>query len=242
MFRVWRLFRAFRALASRHIVASWRIAVVLGVGFIFALAQAMPARAGDTRIVADFETGSSPWETKEFKGTTDYHIISEAGSKVLEAHSRDAASGIVFKIEYSLEEYPILSWRWKIEQVLANGDARHKAGDDYAARIYVVFPHWFFPKTRSINYIWANKLPKGESIANPFTSNAMMLALQSGNQQAGVWVTERRNVGDDYRRLFGETPPDVGAIAIMTDTDNSHSEARAWFDDLRIERADSGAQ
>ncbi|MFT6914459.1 MAG: hypothetical protein ACJAWL_000755 [Motiliproteus sp.] len=198
-------------------------------------AQPATQTTAEVILISDFEPGSRVWKTKSFQGLTQYTLVDEGGSKVLAAHSQDAASGVFFEIEYSLEDFPILSWRWKIERTLAKGDARTKAGDDYAARIYVVFPHWFYPKTRSINYIWANKLPKGESIANPFTANAMMLALQSGDEQAGVWITERRDVRADYRRLFGEEPAAVGAIAIMTDTDNSHSEARAWFDDLRIE-------
>lgn len=198
-------------------------------------AQSSSQPAANVITISDFEPGSRSWKTKTFKGLTRYSLVEEGGSWVLAADSKDSASGVFFEIEYSLEDFPILSWRWKIERTLAKGDAHTKAGDDYAARIYVVFPHWFFPKTRSINYIWANKLPKGESIANPFTANAMMLALESGDEQAGVWISERRDVRADYLRLFGEEPSAVGAIAIMTDTDNSHSEARAWFDDLRIE-------
>lgn len=207
----------------------------LVVGLLFFLAASAAVQAADPIIISDFEAGSRAWKSKVFKGLTRYSIVDDQGSRVLEAQSQDSASGVFFEIEYSLNDFPFLSWRWKIEKSLPQGDARFKEGDDYAARIYVVFPHWFFPKTRSINYIWANKLPKGESIANPFTANAMMLAVQSGDQQAGIWITERRDVRADYRRLFGEEPSEVGGIAIMTDTDNSHSQARAWFDDLRIE-------
>lgn len=222
-------------LLSKALLKKVFATAILSLGCFAMLANAAVEPAADSRIISDFEAGSRAWEVKAFKGLTQYSLVDDGGSRVLYAESRDAASGIVFKLEYSLKDFPILSWRWKIERTLERGDARHKAGDDYAARIYVVFPHWFFPKTKSINYIWANKLAKGESIANPFTANAMMLALQSGDAQAGVWITERRDVRADYLRLFGEEPPDVGAIAIMTDTDNSHSEARAWFDDLRIE-------
>ncbi len=198
--------------------------------------------ADDTITIADFETSSTDPQSalsnskiREFQGQTRYRIVNEGQNRVLEATSNNSASGLIFEKAYSLDDYPILSWRWKIQHTVQNGDARHKAGDDYAARIYVIFPHWFFPKTRSINYIWANKLAKDSHIKNPFTANAIMLALQSGETRAGTWVSERRNVKDDYRRLFGEEPPAVGAIAIMTDTDNTHSQAKAWFDDLRIE-------
>ena len=121
-----------------------------------------------------------------------------------------------------------------MENTLVKGDASKKAGDDYPARIYVVFPHWFFPKTRSINYIWANKLPQGTMVPNPFTANAVMIAVETGDDHVGTWMLESRNVQADYRAIFGEAPPLVGAIAIMTDTDNTGGAAVAWYDDVRF--------
>ena len=45
---------------------------------------------------------------------------------------------------------------------------------------------------------------------------------------------DRQKDQEDYRRIFGEEPPMVGAIAIMTDTDNTQQSAVAWYDDIRI--------
>ena len=193
--------------------------------------------AGDVRIIDDFEHGLAPgWTAKSFKGETLYRVVAEDGNHVLAADSRDSASGLVYKIDYDPKNWPILTWRWKVEKVLSAGDAHTKAGDDYPARIYVVFPHWFFPLTKSLNYIWANKLPAGDMVPNPFTANAMMIAVESGAAKAGQWVTERRNIVEDYRRAFGSDPPMVGAIALMTDTDNTGAAVRAWYDDIRLEK------
>jgi len=189
-------------------------------------------------VIDDFENGLlAGWKEKSFMGKTVYRVVpdAETGGHCLRAESRGTASGLVFRREYDLRDYPILSWRWKIAATIAGGDETRKAGDDYAARVYVIFPHWFFPKTRSINYIWANRLPQGEYLPNSFSGNAVMLAVQSGNVNAGRWMTERRNVYEDYKRLFGEEPPKVGAIAVMTDTDNTGEEATACYDDIRIE-------
>jgi hypothetical protein len=212
----------------------------LKIFLLFAgLAVAVAAGAAERSVVIDdFEDDLRPeWEVKEFKGRTVYLVAhDDDGSHVLKAESRDAASGLIFKMKYSLRDYPILAWRWKVTNILDKGDETKKEGDDYPARVYVVFPHWFFPKTKSINYIWANKLPKGQHVPNPFTGNAVMVAVQSGRENVGRWISERRNVYEDYRRLFGEEPPMVGAIAIMTDTDNTGGSATAWYDDIRIER------
>ncbi|HAD05097.1 MAG: hypothetical protein A2091_04265 [Desulfuromonadales bacterium GWD2_61_12] len=195
-----------------------------------------PAHAAP-RVIDDFETGLAPgWTVKEFKGLTTYAVVADGGGKVLRAESRGTASGLVYAIDYAPADYPVLAWRWKVANIIPQGDETVKSGDDYAARVYVVFPHWLFFKTRSINYIWANKLPKEAFLPNAFTGNAVMLAVESGPGRVGEWIGERRNIVDDYRRFFGEEPPAVGAIAIMTDTDQTGSTATAWFDDIRIEQ------
>ena len=194
----------------------------------------LPARA-ESLLLEDFEQGLGPqWTEKSFKGHTVYSVVADGGGRVLRAESRNAASGLVLEKAFDLKRYPRLAWRWKVENILQKGDERSKAGDDYAARVYVIFPHWFAPKTRSINYIWANKLPKGEFVPNPFFSNAVMLAVRSGPERVGEWLSEERDVAADYRRIFGEPPPLAGAVAIMTDTDNTGGAAVAYYDDLRL--------
>ncbi len=191
------------------------------------------------RFIDDFEKGLRPvWQVKEFKGRTDYRVVREATGNVLQAESHGVASALILKQQIDLQKFPVLSWRWKVQNVLAKGDARSKAGDDYAARVYVIFPHWFFPKTRAINYIWANKLPPGTVVPNSFTSRAIMIALESGDEHAGKWMIESRNVYADYRAIFGEEPPLAGAIAVMTDSDNTGGSALAWYDDIQLKEAE----
>jgi len=188
-------------------------------------------------LIDDFESGLGPrWERKDFKGKTQYTVVEMSGNHCLKAESHAAASGLIHKIQYDLKDYPFLTWRWRVENVLDKGDARTREGDDYAARLYVIFPHWIPMLTRSINYIWANKLPQGERTPNPYYSKAMMIAVESGPLKCGRWVSERRDVYEDYRKCFGEAPPQVGAIAIMTDTDNTGESATAYYDDIRIEK------
>jgi len=193
--------------------------------------------AADVIELGSFSTsGLSGWYEKSFQGTTEYRIVEEEGQKVLFARSENAASGLVLDTDYDPQQFPVLSWRWKISDTISKGDSRSKAGDDYAARIYVVFSHWFFPKTKTLNYIWANQLPKNSSQLSAYTSNDMMIAVESGSAKAGEWVTVQRNLLDDYRKAFGEEPPNVGAIAIMTDTDNTGETAVAWYGDIKALR------
>ena len=205
---------------------------------LIALAILLPRHtlAADQILIDDFEKGlNTHWTTKSFEGETRYSVVTDGDGHVLQAQSEASASGLVYEIDFDPVEHPILSWRWKITGTVKKGNENTKAGDDYAARIYVIFPHWFFPKTRTLNYIWANHLPENEILPNAYTGNAMMLAASSGEARAGEWVEVRRNLIADYRRAFGEDPPEAGAIAIMTDTDNTGEKAMAWYDDIRLE-------
>jgi hypothetical protein len=46
---------------------------------------------------------------------------------------------------------------------------------------------------------------------------------------------------DDYRTAFGDDPPPVNSIAIMTDTDNTDGEATAYYGDIVFRAADTSA-
>ena len=191
--------------------------------------------AGAARVIDDFASGISPvWEAKVFNGKTLYKAVREDGVPAVMAQARGTASGLFYKIKYDPKKTPWLTWKWKVDHVLKKGDARTKKGDDYAARVYVVFPSLLFWRTKAINYIWANRLPKGAAVPNRYTANAMMVAVESGPVNTGRWITEKRNILADYRRLFKEDPPKVGAIAIMTDTDTTGEEATAWYGAISI--------
>ncbi|MEN8141997.1 MAG: DUF3047 domain-containing protein [Thermodesulfobacteriota bacterium] len=190
------------------------------------------------RIIDDFKGGLKPdWEAKKFKGETSYKTVTDEGIPCLRAEARGSASGLFYKIEYEPEQNPILSWKWKVDNIVEKGDARSKAGDDYAARIYVVFPSMFFWRTKAINYIWANKLPVGEALNSSYTANDIMVAVDSGAANTGKWREYRRNVYEDYIRYFGSPPGKVGAIAIMTDTDNTGGTATACYGPIIIDKA-----
>lgn len=173
-------------------------------------------------IINDFKGGLAPgWQEKSFKGHTRYEVTRTTDSAFIKATSSAAASGLYYKTDYNPEQFPMISWSWKIENILSSGDAHHKQGDDYPARIYVVFPSFFFWQTKVLNYIWANKLPKGEAVPNPYTATAIMIAVESGPDRANKWQNASRNIYRDYIRYFGRKPGKVAAIAIMTDTDNT---------------------
>ena len=203
--------------------------------FVAALVLIGVALAADQRVVVGaFSNGDlSGWEPKKFQGLTDYRLVQDHGRQALRAESRAAASGLYQRVRIDLDQTPYLHWSWKIERVVGAADETVRSGDDYAARVYVVFSGGvFFWSTRALNYVWASQQSSGATWPNAFTANAHMLALRSGNDQAGKWVSERRDVRADYRRLFGTDVRYVDAVALMTDTDNTGAAAIAYYGDI----------
>jgi hypothetical protein len=197
-------------------------------------AVAVTLHAEEIAIGKFASEGLAGWENKYFEGETDYSLVMENGRRVVKAHSNTSASGLIKKVKLDPKRFRYLKWSWKVAGIIPKGDERTKSGDDYAARVYVVFPGRFFWQTKAINYIWANRLPKGESIPNAYTSNTQMVAVESGPGRVGQWLTEERDILADCRRLFGDEPTEIGAIAIMTDTDNTGAEAIAWYGDITL--------
>lgn len=182
-----------------------------------------------------FSRGSlDAWETESFVGHTRYRLEADpAHGSVLRANSQASASGLFRRISPDLARTPWLHWSWKVDSLLGNADERSKDGDDYPARIYVVFSGGLlFWNTRAINYVWSGNQAVGTEWPNAYTANARMIAVQSGAEHLGQWQKEVRDVRADYRRLFAEEPGRVSAVALMTDTDNTGRSVQAWYGDI----------
>ena len=196
--------------------------------------SASPGHAEEIPVSRFSTEGLAGWESKSFKGVTEYRLVNENGRLVVKATSHAAASGLIRKIRFDPSKYRYVRWSWKIAHTIKGGDEKSKAGDDYAARVYVVFPGRYFWQMKAISYIWANKLIKGESVPSVYAANAGMVAVESGNEKAGQWLTEERDLFADDRRLFGTDPRKAEAIAIMTDTDNTGVSADAWYGEISL--------
>ena len=186
-------------------------------------------------LLDDYHAGLNPgWVCKAIHGDTRYSVVTEDGKACVKAESDHSASCLVYEIEYDPRKMPFVEWSWKVEKVLEKGDATKKEGNDYPARLCVVFKNWIPWQSRALNYIWANRLPVNQAVPHAHGFNSMMIAVESGGAKAGQWIKERKNVLDDYHHYFGPNPPMVSALALMTDTDNTGEKVTAWFGPVTI--------
>ncbi len=87
-----------------------------------------------------------------------------------------------------------------------------------------------------IGYVWDARAPAGTTLSHPRAPNVRIVVLQSGPARLDTWVREERNVAEDYQALFGRVPPRVGKIALMSDSNDTRSDADALFGDLVFAR------
>ncbi len=241
----------------------------MAVGVIMVLQAAVVLSAESIITVGDFSRANTgeilpqDWEPltfKKIKAHTVYGMVEDQGRTVIKAHSQASASGLIRKIAIDVKKYPMVQWRWKITQVNEKTDVTQKSGDDYPARVYVAFVYdpekagiWEkarfktarliygeYPPATVVTYIWANRVPKETRVPNPYVKEVMMIAVQSGKDKAGTWVTEERNIYQDYLDSFGHPPPMTSGVAIMTDTDNTGQTSTAFYGDIFFKSA-SGA-
>lgn len=234
-----------------------RATVLLVLGAAAGALAAGPLRLGDFTPPA--EPGAPPpgWESLTFPRVprhTRYEVVREGDGWVLRAEAEASASGLYRPLDLDPRVYRVLSWRWKIEGVLARSDPRRRDGDDYAARVYVAFrydPHaatlWQrsrygayrllygrYPPGLALNYVWESRLPVGTVLDNAYTDRAKIVVVRSGPGEAGRWVSETRDLYEDYRRIVGGEPPRIAGIALMTDTDDTGERAVAYYDAITL--------
>lgn len=229
-------------------VLAWSLAVAL-----------CPAAAGTERIVGRFDAAGTeipaPWQVIRLERSvppTTYRLVDWDGVTAIEARAHASMALLGRPVSLDLQATPVLCWRWRVDAALKSADMARRRGDDYAARVYVAFAlpadelgmgdkvglrlarMMYGDKVpdAAINYVWDNRYPVGTRRPNAYTDRAQMLVLRSGNAEAGQWVSERVDLRDDVRQVFGSTRARPVLVAVGSDTDNTGETARAGFADL----------
>ncbi len=235
---------------------------------LFLLAHAgMPfAAAGDATLVTPFSTAvpglalPPPWRFATLPGIknhTRYTLVNDGQSVVLRADAAASMASIVHPLKLDAGRFPIVSWRWKISNVLRNSDIRTRAGDDFPARVYVLFDYdtrklpviqrmklaiarkryGADVPTAALCYVWDGKAAAGTSAWSAYSDRVRMIVVEGGSGNLDRWRSEERDVAADFRAAFGEEPPEVSGVAIVSDTDNTGESATAMFGDINFRAA-----
>jgi hypothetical protein len=202
--------------------------MVLGVSSAAAEMMLVEDWSQQTVGAKSIPAGWSKYETIGGRPAYDFTVAEDEGRRALLLRSHNDHSTIAKEVRVNLRATPILEWTWKAVKLPAGADIRKKETSDLTAHIFVIWPR--FPamlRSRLIGYVWDTTAPVQTVEKSRKTGTVVFFVLRSGPQDLNEWLTERRNVYEDYRRVFGEDPEDPRAIALSIDTNDTRSEAEA---------------
>lgn len=187
-----------------------------------------------------------------FKPLTQYALVEDGGATVVRAQANSSVSGIQHNVSVDLHEYPIAAWSWKVPKLIEGADNTVPAAADAPARVVFTFEGGRdkLPAYEQLNYdlakaltgnsmpyatlmyIWEPDRPIGEVITHHNTTRVKMIIAANSQRDLSLWYQERVNLFDDFRRAFGEDPPRVKTVGIMSDSDNTGTSVVAYFGDI----------
>ncbi len=224
-----------------------RIAGILCIGIVAALpsvAQPLPTPGGDAWRAVRIPTVDE---------MTVYRVVPSEAGRAWRAESDCGASAMAVSLEgVDLQKTPLLSWEWRIERGLDVDAERTRSGDDFAARVIVMFEYdsqqaSFLERARhalaetvqgrelpgrSLAYVWSSRQPVGSAWRNPY--RAPTILISRGRGQSSGWQSESVDLAADYRRHWQAEPPPLVGLAVLTDADNTCTEAVAEYRGFRL--------
>ena len=178
--------------------------------------------------------------TGELRETYNYQVMEESGNKFLRfegIRGKHLNYPLINKDNLNIYSTPVLEWKWRILDIPDGANEDNKSSNDAAASIYVVFDLGkvlFKRVPKSIRYTWSSTLPVGKEMSH-FYGNQKIVVIGTGQEGTGEWMTFQRNIVEDYKRLFGDAPPEVPiAILILSDGDSTQQMVKADYDDILL--------
>ena len=178
------------------------------------------------------------------------------------AQSNGSASMLRQKVRISPDDLGDVKFSWKVPALIAQADMALRQSDDSPVRIVLAFEgdrSRFSNKNAMLSelshtltgeplpfatlmYVWCNTRPPGTVIFSPRTDRIRKIVVESGAKNLNQWLDYERNIRADFEKAFGEPPGALIGIGIMTDTDNTHSMAKAWYGKVNVGAGGKGVQ
>jgi hypothetical protein len=188
------------------------------------------------------------------KPLTQYTLVRDGNTTVLQADANRSASALMHEGDIDLAQTPVVTWRWKAEAPIEGADNRVGAKEDAPARLVFVFDG---DKSKlslydrasmqvakriggqdlpyaTLMYVWSTNAAPGSVIPNPHTGRVQMIVVSGQPGDAGQWQSLRRNIAQDYEKVFHEPPGRITGYGLLTDTDNTGTTTRAWYGDVKF--------
>lgn len=201
---------------------------------------------------------ASGWQhaTLPGKRPAQFRSVRADGRDAVSVTAASAASMLRRKVRIEPDALGVLRFSWKVPELMARSDLASRDTADSTVRVILAFEgdrsrlsardQLLSELARSLTgeempyatlmYVWCNRRAPGAVIRNPRTDRIRKLVLESGPAKLNQWLDYERDIRADFERVFGEPPGALVGIAIMTDSDNTRSTARAWYGPVSLEQ------
>ena len=234
----------------RDLLGEWRAARAARLCLALILLAAFAPRVAEATASAELQAQGWREIANPSKAENAYRAGPEGAIEVV---SNNSVSTLYKPVDANLEERPMLTWRWLVEEPAPATDLSVKGEDDCSLAVYVGFPYdpdqasfldrlkrplvesWAGENApgRVLRYVFCGRHQPGEVVESPHLGSAGLIrVLRPADSPTGQWFTEQVDLAADYRLAFGEEPPDPTQIAIQADTDDTQSASRALVADL----------
>ena len=196
------------------------------------------------------------WEVVKIPGKvpTQYSVVRLSNRPTLMANASSSASMLRKDLRIEPEQLNTLNFSWQIQKLIEGADMAHRDSEDSPVRLVLAFDgdrSQFSPKNAMLSelthaltgqpmpyatlmYVWCNQRPVNSVIQNPRTDRIRKIVVESGAGRLNQWINYERDIRADYEKAFGEPPGALIGIGIMTDSDNTRSQAQAWYGPIAL--------
>ena len=235
-----------------------KTAVYQRIGLLMAFCALVAGAAGCAHRRSEVlaESGDTSWKPVSLPGkrSTQYLLIDQGADRVIEANSDRSASMLRRTINLDTCDGPKVRFSWQVKSLIDGADLTRTDGEDAPVRVILAFDgdhnrlslrnQALFdtaelltgerPPYATLMYVWDNKAVPGSVIVNPRTDRIRDVVLESGPARLGQWLSYERDIVADYKRAFGEEPGRLIGMAVMTDSDNTASQAQARYRNVEL--------
>lgn len=205
-----------------------------------ATAAAIGTRTGPLSLILldtrSLRLGAMPpgWQVKVNRGTPDISVVEGPSGPAVRLKCRKSSFALERGADIDLEEYPVLTWSWKVSELPQGGDFRRARTDDQAAQVLVAFSD-----RRILSYIWDSSAPKGTMQTSGLLPLLRVVAVvcRSGSSEANQWLMETRNLARDYEAAFGKRQVRVKGIRLQINSQHTGTSAESYFGEVAFHRS-----
>jgi Protein of unknown function (DUF3047) len=237
-----------KKIAAKVAVVAAVVAVTLTLGACGHVSQVAFSQESADTAEKNFSTG---WRHFPLPGKTAtvYDFGRKDGREALTANAGISASIMRREVSIAAANLNVVHFSWQVPELIQGADLAERDLDDSPVRIVLVFEgdkSKFSAKNAMLSelahvmtgeplpyatlmYVWCNKRQPGSVVINPRTDRIRSVVVESGSKNLRQWLDYQRNIRADYEKAFGEAPGNLISVGIMTDSDNTKTQATAAY-------------